>query len=184
MIRSRPTAPRRPAMLHGRPLAAKTLNHPCRSDLSYQKICQKPPYGTKGNRPTHVFQHPRPFVAQPRISPITFLPASPIICGNQEGLGKNLNLKVGRMKTELCSSQLYHACHVLFGSGIDVSADFLRYIRMPGLKAVYWERALETHPDRAITLSRPPADLEERFKEVNAAYRQGRKGKLSNTALF
>ncbi|TRZ76625.1 MAG: hypothetical protein D4R93_03030 [Deltaproteobacteria bacterium] len=81
-------------------------------------------------------------------------------------------LKVGRMKTELCSSQLYHACHVLFGWGIDVSADFLRYLQMTGLKAAYRERALETHPDRAVALSRPPTDLEERFKEVNAAYRE------------
>lgn len=76
------------------------------------------------------------------------------------------------MKTEPCSSQLYHACHVLFGSGTDVSADFLRYLRMPGLKAAYRERALETHPDRAIALARPPADLEERFKELNTAYRE------------
>jgi hypothetical protein len=76
------------------------------------------------------------------------------------------------MKTELCSSQLYHACHVLFGSGIDVSTDFLRYLRMPGLKAAYRVRALETHPDRAIALSLPPADLEKKFKEVNAAYRE------------
>jgi hypothetical protein len=76
------------------------------------------------------------------------------------------------MKTELCSSQLYHACHVLFGSGIGVSADFLRYLRMPGLKAAYRERALETHPDRAVALAHPPADMEESFKEVNAAYRE------------
>ena len=76
------------------------------------------------------------------------------------------------METEINSSQLYHACHVLFGSGIDVSADFLRYLRMPGLKAAYRERALETHPDRAVALARPPGDLEERFKEVNAAYRE------------
>lgn len=76
------------------------------------------------------------------------------------------------MNTVLCSSHLYHACHVIFGSGIDVSADFLRYLRMPGLKAAYRERALETHPDRAIALARLPADLEERFKEVNAAYRE------------
>jgi hypothetical protein len=76
------------------------------------------------------------------------------------------------MKTELDSSQLYHACHVLFGSGIDVSADFLHYLRMPGLKAAYRERALETHPDRAIALSRQATDLEERFKEVNTAYRE------------
>ena len=76
------------------------------------------------------------------------------------------------MKTELCSSQLYHDCHVLFGSGIDVSADYLRHVQMPGLKTAYREKALETHPDRAVALACPPADLEERFKEVNAAYRE------------
>lgn len=76
------------------------------------------------------------------------------------------------MKTEPCSSQLHHACHVLFGSEIDIPADFLRYLRKPGLKAAYRERALETHPDRAIALACPPAALEERFKEVNAAYRE------------
>ena len=43
---------------------------------------------------------------------------------------------------------------------------------MPGLKAAYRVRALETHPDRALALSLPPADLEEKFKEVNAAYRE------------
>jgi hypothetical protein len=76
------------------------------------------------------------------------------------------------MKTELDPFQLYHAYNVLFGSGIDVSADFLRCLRLPGLKAAYRERALETHPDRAIVLSRPSAELAERFKEVNAAYRE------------
>ena len=76
------------------------------------------------------------------------------------------------MKTELCSSQLYHACHVLFGSGIDVSADFLRHVQMPVLKTAYREKALETHPDRAVALACLPADLAERFKEVNAAYRE------------
>jgi hypothetical protein len=76
------------------------------------------------------------------------------------------------METELCASPLYNACHVLFGSGIDVSADFLRYLQMPGLKAVYRRRALETHPDRAAVLSRPAVDMETHFKEVNAAYQE------------
>jgi hypothetical protein len=76
------------------------------------------------------------------------------------------------MKTELIPSQLSHACHILFGPEMDVSADFLRCLRLPGLKAAYRVRALETHPDRAIALSLPPSDLEERFKEVNAAYRE------------
>jgi hypothetical protein len=74
------------------------------------------------------------------------------------------------MDTEPSTSDLYSACHVLFGSGVDVSADFLRYLQMPGLKAVYRKRALETHPDRSATLSRPAVDMEKHFKEVNAAY--------------
>jgi hypothetical protein len=76
------------------------------------------------------------------------------------------------MKTELPASQLYNACHVLFGSEINVSVDFLRYLEMPGLKAVYRKKALETHPDRAMALARQSPDLEERFKEVNAAYQE------------
>ena len=76
------------------------------------------------------------------------------------------------METELAASQLYNACHVLFGSEIDVSADFLRYLEMPGLKAVYRKKALETHPDRAMALDCQSPVLEERFKEVNAAYQE------------
>jgi hypothetical protein len=74
------------------------------------------------------------------------------------------------METKLPASQLYNACHVLFGSEVDVSVDFLRYLAMPGLKAVYRKKALETHPDRAMALACQTPVLEERFKEVNAAY--------------
>jgi hypothetical protein len=73
---------------------------------------------------------------------------------------------------ELCTSQLFNACNVLFGPEINVSVDFLRYLQMPGLKAVYREKALENHPDRAVTLACPPSALEERFKEINTAYRE------------
>jgi hypothetical protein len=76
------------------------------------------------------------------------------------------------METVVSTSQLYKACHVLFGSEVDLSVDFLRYLQIPGLKAVYRKKALETHPDRAIALDRPPVDLEEQFKEVNAAYQE------------
>jgi hypothetical protein len=76
------------------------------------------------------------------------------------------------METKLPASQLYNACHVLFGSEINVSADFLRYLEMPGLKAVYRKKALETHPDRAMALACQSPVLEERFKEVNAAYQE------------
>jgi hypothetical protein len=76
------------------------------------------------------------------------------------------------METKLPASQLYNACHVLFGSEVNVSVDFLRYLAMPGLKAVYRKKALETHPDRAMALACQSPVLEERFKEVNAAYQE------------
>ena len=76
------------------------------------------------------------------------------------------------METELSTSQLYDACHVLFGSEIDVSVDFLRYLKIPGLKAVYRRKALETHPDRAIALALPSGTLEEQFKKINSAYQE------------
>ena len=76
------------------------------------------------------------------------------------------------MGTELSTSQLFNACNVLFGPEVSVSVDFLRYLEMPGLKAVYRKKALETHPDRAVALACPPFVLEEQFKEINAAYRE------------
>ena len=78
------------------------------------------------------------------------------------------------MQTEadLHTSQLYDACHVLFGSDIDVSVDFLRYLQIPGLKAVYRKKALETHPDRAMALALSPVTLEEQFKRINIAYQE------------
>ena len=77
-----------------------------------------------------------------------------------------------QIETELRTSQLYDACHVLFGSDIDVSVDFLQYLKIPGLKAVYRRKALETHPDRAIALALPPVMLEEQFKKINSAYQE------------
>jgi len=65
---------------------------------------------------------------------------------------------------------LFNACSVLFGSEAAVSANFLKYLRVPGLKEAYRKRALETHPDRAATLAEPASSLEERFKEVTLAY--------------
>jgi len=76
------------------------------------------------------------------------------------------------MEVELRTSRLYNACHVLFGSEIDISVDFLRYLQIPGLKAVYRRKALETHPDRAIALAQPPIALEQQFKQISLAYRE------------
>ena len=54
---------------------------------------------------------------------------------------------------------------------MDVSLDFIQYLQMPGLKAAFRKKALETHPDRAAFLELQAPDLEDQFKQVNAAYR-------------
>jgi hypothetical protein len=69
-------------------------------------------------------------------------------------------------------TDLFNACSVLFGTNVNVSANFLKYLKVPGLKAAYRKRAFETHPDRAMTLAESPLSLEERFKEVTLAYEQ------------
>ena len=74
-------------------------------------------------------------------------------------------------ETELQTSQLLNACYILFGPEIDVSMDFIHYLKMPGLKAAFRKKALETHPDRSVSLAVQPIDLEKQFKEVSAAYR-------------
>jgi len=69
-------------------------------------------------------------------------------------------------------TDLFNACSVLFGTNVNVSADFLKYLKVPGLKAAYRKKAFETHPDRAMALAESPLSLEERFKEVTLAYEQ------------
>jgi hypothetical protein len=49
----------------------------------------------------------------------------------------------------LLHKDLYRACSILFGPGVDVSVDFLFYIQPSGIKSAYRRRALATHPDRA-----------------------------------
>jgi hypothetical protein len=65
---------------------------------------------------------------------------------------------------------LFNACSVLFGTNVNVSVDFLKYLQASGLKEAYRKKAFETHPDRASLLAESSLSLEERFKEVNLAY--------------
>lgn len=67
-------------------------------------------------------------------------------------------------------NELINACSVLFGSEVNIGVDFLKYLKLSGLKAAYRKKAFETHPDRAAALAEQPVSLEERFKEVNLAY--------------
>jgi preprotein translocase subunit Sec63 len=71
---------------------------------------------------------------------------------------------------EVSKQDLFKACESLFGMDIDVSVEFLRYLKPAGVKAAFRKKALETHPDRAIMLAGQTDSLENRFKEINLAY--------------
>jgi len=74
------------------------------------------------------------------------------------------------LSAEISREDLFNACESLFGTDIDVSIEFLRYLKPAGVKAAFRKKALETHPDRAIMLASETDSLENRFKEVNLAY--------------
>lgn len=69
-----------------------------------------------------------------------------------------------------CIDDLLKACGILFGPGVDVSTDFLRYLRPAGLRAAYRQKALETHPDRARVLGMDEGKMAELFKATTLAY--------------
>ncbi len=71
---------------------------------------------------------------------------------------------------EVSREDLFKACESLFGTDIDVSVEFLRYLKPDGVKAAFRRKALETHPDRAVILAGKKDFLEIRFKEINMAY--------------
>ncbi|NPU84480.1 MAG: J domain-containing protein [Syntrophaceae bacterium] len=74
-------------------------------------------------------------------------------------------------KSEIHASDLFEACHVLFGKQTDVSVQFLNnYLQLSGLKAAYRKRARETHPDLALSLAVESHVLEEQFKQVQSAF--------------
>jgi len=66
--------------------------------------------------------------------------------------------------------EVFDACGLLFGSTVEVSLDFLKYLEPSGLRSAYRKKALETHPDRAKALGRDEAKMSDRFREVTLAY--------------
>lgn len=70
----------------------------------------------------------------------------------------------------MSKANLFNAYHVLFGYEKGVSIELLKQLRQPALKAVYWKKALETHPDRSKVLGKIESEMDERFKEVTLAY--------------
>ncbi|HOC59231.1 MAG: DnaJ domain-containing protein [Syntrophaceae bacterium] len=74
------------------------------------------------------------------------------------------------LAAEVSKQDLFKACESLFGSDIDVSVEFLRYLKPSGVKAAYRRKAMETHPDRAAALDGHADFMADRFKEVSLAY--------------
>ena len=74
------------------------------------------------------------------------------------------------MLTVPSTAELFDACGILFGHQIETSLDFLRYLRLSGLKAAYRKKALETHPDRAKILGEDEAKMNEHFVKASLAY--------------
>lgn len=68
--------------------------------------------------------------------------------------------------------ELLRACSILFGSDVNVSADFLSYIQPSGVKSAFRKKALETHPDRlSLRKDAGKEKSAERFIETTWAYR-------------
>lgn len=67
-------------------------------------------------------------------------------------------------------AELFDACGILFGPEIESSLDFLRYLRLSGLKAAYRKKAFETHPDRAKALGEDEAKMNAHFVKASLAY--------------
>jgi len=74
------------------------------------------------------------------------------------------------LASEVSRQDLFKACESLFGTDIDVSVEFLRYLKPSGVKAAYRKKALETHPDRALVMDGKADFMAERFREVSLAY--------------
>lgn len=66
--------------------------------------------------------------------------------------------------------ELAAACRTLFGRETTASPEFVRYLRLPGLKAAFRSLALQTHPDHALRSGLAAQVLEQRFKEIRSAY--------------
>lgn len=71
---------------------------------------------------------------------------------------------------EASRHDLFKACESLFGTDIDVSVEFLRYLKPAGVKAAYRKKAMETHPDRAVVMDGKVDFMADRFKEISLAY--------------
>ncbi len=68
------------------------------------------------------------------------------------------------------TSELIAACSILFGLEGSACSVFLRNPDLSAIKSAYRKRVFETHPDRSRLLDIPFPVMEEKFKELSAAY--------------
>lgn len=62
------------------------------------------------------------------------------------------------MSIMVAEQELYRSCRILFGNELEVSGDFLNYLRPSGLKKAYRLKARQTHPDLLLANSAPAAN--------------------------
>ncbi|WP_321495133.1 J domain-containing protein [uncultured Desulfobacter sp.] len=74
------------------------------------------------------------------------------------------------MNSYSTASELFDACGVLFGPEVEVSLEFLKYLKPSGIKDAYRCQVFETHPDRAAALGLDETILNERFQTLTQAY--------------
>ena len=74
------------------------------------------------------------------------------------------------MAYTITKTNLINDCYLLFGSEIFNYVDFLKGLSPSELKTAYRRKALETHPDRALTLGKNEDTMDGRFKKVITAY--------------
>lgn len=76
------------------------------------------------------------------------------------------------MRSVFTIDELFDACIVLFGPEINVSIEFLNYLKPEGVKAAYRKQVLSTHPDRALATGQDAARMSADFIRATTAYRK------------
>jgi len=66
--------------------------------------------------------------------------------------------------------EITSALRILYGEDVSSSPALINTLHPDSLKAVFRQRALELHPDRAVILGKSPDALSEAFKDVKLAY--------------
>ena len=72
-------------------------------------------------------------------------------------------------------NSLLEACRILFGEDILLSREFLLYLREEGVNSAYRKRAMEIHPDKALSTGLSIERCEEEFYALKVACEMLRK---------